>query len=1228
MNGKTVFVRTIKGEEEARSKTASLSGDIRRSLLMVDGDATFKQLTKRAAPSLRDSLEQMLNELVRSGFIQDKSKSGNVPNKSGNMPKMATPPKIVVPVKKVARAKIVEPPKKAAVPKKAGTFEWPDEDEVHNVLDFATGFQADDQKKSQDKPAEIKIETKNEAKVKADREASEAKAKQKILAKARQEAESREKQKAGHKATQEAERAAEEALEKARREAEEKARHGAEEKIRREAEKKATQEALEKVKRDAEEKIKRNAEEKGKREAEEKAKREAEEKARRDVEQKAMREALKKVRREAEEKAKREAEEKARREAEEKARREAEEKARREAEEKARREAEEKARREAEEKARREAEEKARREAEEKARREAEEKARREAEEKAKREAEEKARREAEEKARREAEEKARREAEEKARREAEEKARREAEEKAKREAEEKARREALAKWAAEARAKRMAESKTKQEAEENARVLIEAQTQELAAVSASAESNLDEAKLTTSNVKSARTTSATVLFFDVVAYTKQPVTKQVEVKKQFNKLVSDCLSKLGDGERIILDTGDGAAIGFLQHPEEALKAAMQFQKVVTANEHNDYPELSVRIGIHIGPISIVQDMNGLSNMVGDGINDAQRVMSFAGTDQIFISRSYYDFVSRLSNEYDTLFHYQGALEDKHGREHPVYKLVDIPPVAENEFSKIDADSADVALDPFSFDMPDGIEPSAPSELHSSLGLQKEDIDLMASVGNIAQPEEERQSPPPATSIPEEAETSESTPDDSGSSEPKPSTDDLNKLEAAQAKVWAEAEQRAKEASRAKAVWNPPSPKPQPVARTVATVANVKRKPFPVFKLGVGVLVLLLLILFIAPFVIPSKEYVQKVEQLLSERLHQPVYIEHLEGRILPLPRLDLVGVSIGEKKQIKISMTRLNFSPFGAFTATKSINSVELVSAQIEAKALQQTAEWLEKIAADSKYPVARILLHEGKLEGDGFTLSGIRGNVDFDDKREFRAASLHAEGNKYSLKLETAPLYKTRVSISVRDSALPLLPNWIFDDLTAEGTLTKNELIITELDGSILGGILRGDARLSWNSGWDARGSLVAKILPTQNIFKALRGDLEGTASFQMRALGLSELTDTATLKGSFVISKGVINGIDIIETTRLNSTENLPGGRTFFEELWGDISYAKDVYDFRNLKISAGVLTAWGKLNYTKPEVKGAITADLTLRKEMPPVPLELRGTRDNLILRAVR
>jgi hypothetical protein len=73
--------------------------------------------------------------------------------------------------------------------------------------------------------------------------------------------------------------------------------------------------------------------------------------------------------------------------------------------------------------------------------------------------------------------------------------------------------------------------------------------------------------------------------------------------------------------------------------------------------------------------VRLVRDINGQPNIVGDGINVAQRVMGFADAAQILVSRSYYDAVSRLSPQYAGMFHYQGSRTDKHVREHEVYAI-------------------------------------------------------------------------------------------------------------------------------------------------------------------------------------------------------------------------------------------------------------------------------------------------------------------------------------------------------------------------------------------------------------------------------------------------------------------------------------------------------------------------------------------------------------------------
>ena len=60
------------------------------------------------------------------------------------------------------------------------------------------------------------------------------------------------------------------------------------------------------------------------------------------------------------------------------------------------------------------------------------------------------------------------------------------------------------------------------------------------------------------------RTWLCTVLFMDIVDYSKLSVDMQMLVKQSFSTLVSDALKNLPDEDCIKLDTGDGVALCYL----------------------------------------------------------------------------------------------------------------------------------------------------------------------------------------------------------------------------------------------------------------------------------------------------------------------------------------------------------------------------------------------------------------------------------------------------------------------------------------------------------------------------------------------------------------------------------------------------------------------------------------------------------------------------------------
>ena len=168
------------------------------------------------------------------------------------------------------------------------------------------------------------------------------------------------------------------------------------------------------------------------------------------------------------------------------------------------------------------------------------------------------------------------------------------------------------------------------------------------------------------------RTVICTVVFVDLVAYSQQAVVQQVRFKRHLNEIIGRALANVAESDRLALDTGDGAALCFFGDPEDALFAAANLRQAIRADPG---PGLQVRIGINLGPTRVVRDLNGNRNLIGDGINVAQRVMSFAAPNQILVSRSFYEVVSRLSEEYSRLFQYAGLHKDKHVREHELYEV-------------------------------------------------------------------------------------------------------------------------------------------------------------------------------------------------------------------------------------------------------------------------------------------------------------------------------------------------------------------------------------------------------------------------------------------------------------------------------------------------------------------------------------------------------------------------
>jgi class 3 adenylate cyclase len=129
------------------------------------------------------------------------------------------------------------------------------------------------------------------------------------------------------------------------------------------------------------------------------------------------------------------------------------------------------------------------------------------------------------------------------------------------------------------------------------------------------------------------------ILFLDIVGYSKLLVDEQKELVQELNQIVRETEQfRAAEAEHKLtrLPTGDGMVLVFTNNPEAPVECALEISKALQS-----HPKLRVRMGIHSGPVSPIADVNDRSNLLGAGINMAQRVMYCGDAGHILLSKHF-----------------------------------------------------------------------------------------------------------------------------------------------------------------------------------------------------------------------------------------------------------------------------------------------------------------------------------------------------------------------------------------------------------------------------------------------------------------------------------------------------------------------------------------------------------------------------------------------------------
>lgn len=173
------------------------------------------------------------------------------------------------------------------------------------------------------------------------------------------------------------------------------------------------------------------------------------------------------------------------------------------------------------------------------------------------------------------------------------------------------------------------------------------------------------------------KTSISSVVCLDIIDFSKKSKTEQKKINKQLHALIDHAVVDISEKDHMVVDTEHGAIItcsGALESAlEDALFIALTIRdEVLNANTGSEAP-LYLLLGINLGSVRLDPNVkvNEAPKVIGEGLTEAQRIMSFANPNQILVSRAYYDMASKLTLEVAQMF----EKYDMHAYEHDIYAV-------------------------------------------------------------------------------------------------------------------------------------------------------------------------------------------------------------------------------------------------------------------------------------------------------------------------------------------------------------------------------------------------------------------------------------------------------------------------------------------------------------------------------------------------------------------------
>jgi len=345
------------------------------------------------------------------------------------------------------------------------------------------------------------------------------------------------------------------------------------------------------------------------------------------------------------------------------------------------------------------------------------------------------------------------------------------------------------------------------------------------------------------------------------------------------------------------------------------------------------------------------------------------------------------------------------------------------------------------------------------------------------------------------------------------------------------------------------------------------------------------------------------------MEGAASRRINEPVSIAQLHMSILPSLEFKLDNVKIGQQLDVQLTSVKV-------YPDLGSLFSDQVVIRRMEVDGLVTSAEALARIVAWARHPsggqggidVRRIVVRNAKIAVKGFDAPSFDVDIVLSHDAQFRGGNVKLSDG--TLKAELTP---TDAGITIEASGkafrLPMGPPIIFDDLVAKGVATENGITLSEVEGLLYGGSVKGNVQMTWTAGWSLATEFETghvELFPfMETLTKDARssGQLDAKAKIEMASATLGTLMEAPQAQASFVLRKGTLDGIDLVRALQTPARDGIRGGKSRFDELTGNLTVSGGRFQFRNLRLQSGLLVATGQFDVLpNQDVSGRVQVEL--------------------------